>query len=57
MCVCGGGGGGSEGSVVHGVREGRGGHGREGVQLPDSLMVEAVLQSVGPGLETTQSPP
>ncbi len=30
---------------------------REGVQLPDSLMDEAVLQSVGPGLETPQSPP
>ncbi len=33
------------------------GQGREGVQLPDSLMDEAVLQSVGPGLETPQSPP
>ncbi len=31
--------------------------GREGVQLPDSLMDEAVLQSAGPRLETTQSPP
>ncbi len=31
--------------------------GREGVQLPDSLMDEAVLQSVVPRLETTQSPP
>ncbi len=29
----------------------------EGVQLPDSLMDEAVFQSVGPGLETPQSPP
>ncbi len=40
--------------------EGRGGEGRqgrEGFQLPDSLMDEAVLQSVGPGLETPQSPP
>ncbi len=44
--------------MVRGVREGRGGgQGREGVQLPDSLMDEAVLQSVGPGLETPQSPP
>ncbi len=31
--------------------------GREGVQLPDSLMDEAVRQSAGPGLETPQSPP
>ncbi len=43
--------------MVRGVREGRGGQGWEGVQLPDSLMDEAVLQSVGPGLETPQSPP
>ncbi len=28
--------------MVRGVREGRGGQGREGVQLPDSLMDEAV---------------
>ncbi len=41
---------------MRGVREG-GGQGREGVQLPDSLMNEAVLQSAGPGLETPQSPP
>ncbi len=34
-----------------------GGQGQERVQLPDSLMDEAVLQSVGPGLETPQSPP
>ncbi len=34
-----------------------GGQVREGVQLPDSLMYEAVLQSAGPGLETPQSPP
>ncbi len=54
--VCGGGGGGGQSSVVRGVREGRW-QGREGVQLPDSLMNEAVLQSVGPGLETPQSPP
>ncbi len=52
--VCGGGAG--QSSVVRGVREGWGGQGREGVQLPDSLM-DAVLQSVGPGLETQQSPP
>ncbi len=41
---------------MRGVREGRG-QGREGVQLPDSLVDEAVFQSVGPGLETPQSPP
>ncbi len=35
----------------------RGGGRRERVELPDSLMYEAVLQSVGPGLETPQSPP
>ncbi len=54
----GGGGGGvvSEFSVVWGKR-GEGGQGREGVQLPDSLMDEAVLQSAGPRLETPQSPP
>ena len=34
-----------------------GGQVRERVQLPDSLMDEAVLQSAGPGLETSQSPP
>ncbi len=44
-------------SVVRAVKEGRGGQGREGVQLPDSLMDEAVLQSAGPGLENPQSPP
>ncbi len=51
----------SEFSVAWGKRgEGRGGEGgqgREGVQLPDSLMDEAVLQSAGPRLETPQSPP
>ncbi len=55
----GGGGGGvvvSEFSVAWGKR-GEGGQGREGVQLPDSLMDEAVLQSAGPRLETPQSPP
>ncbi len=51
-CV-GAGGGGSEFSVAWCKRGG----GREGVQLPDSLVDEAVLQSVGPGLETPQSPP
>ncbi len=56
MWGAGGGGGGSEFSVAWGKR-GEGGQGREGVQLPDSLMDEAVLQSVGPGLETPQSPP
>ncbi len=38
-------------------KRGEGGQGREGVQLPDSPMDEAVLQSAGPRLETTQSPP
>ncbi len=45
----------SEFSVAWGKR-GEGGQGREGVQLPDSLMDEAVLQSAGPRLETPQSP-
>ncbi len=57
VCVCVWvGGGGSEFSVAWGKR-GEGGQGREGVLLPDSLMDEAVFQSVGPGLETPQSPP
>ncbi len=38
----------SEFSVAWG-KSGEGGQGREGVQLPDSLMDEAVLQSVSPG--------
>ncbi len=38
-------------------KRGEGGQGREGVQLPDSLMYEAVLQSAGPRLETPQSLP
>ncbi len=42
---------------MRGVRVGRGGKFGRGVQLPGSLMDEAVLQSVGPGLETPQSPP
>ncbi len=46
----------SEFSVAWGKRV-EGGQGREGVQLPDSLMDEAVLQSAGPRLETLQSPP
>ncbi len=46
----------SEFSVAWGKR-GEGGQGREGVQLPDSLIDEAVLQSAGPRLETPQSPP
>ncbi len=46
----------TEFSVAWGKR-GEGGQGREGVQLPDSLMDEAVLQSAGPRLETPQSPP
>ncbi len=41
--------------MICGVREGRGGQGREGVQLPDSLVDEAVFQSVCPGLETQVS--
>ncbi len=49
-------GGGSEFSGAW-CKRGEGGQGREGVQLPDSLVDEAVLQSVGPGLETPQSPP
>ncbi len=49
-------GGGSEFSDSWGKR-GEGGQGREGVQLPDSLVDEAVFQSVCPGLETPQSPP
>ncbi len=49
---------GTEFSGAWGKRgEGRGGQGREGVQLPDSLVEEAVFQSVSPGLETPQSPP
>ncbi len=38
-------------------KRGEGGQGRQGVQLPDSLVDEAVFQSVSPGLETPQSPP
>ncbi len=57
--VCGGGGGGGGVSEFSGAwgKRGEGGQGREGVQLPDSLMDEAVLQSAGPRLETLQSPP
>ncbi len=50
------GGWGSEFSDSWGKR-GEGWQGREGVQLPDSLVDEAVFQSVCPGLETPQSPP
>ncbi len=56
MDIGGGGGVVSEFSVAWGKR-GEAGQGREGVQLPDSLMYEAVLQSAGPRLETPQSPP
>ncbi len=58
VCSCGGVvvGWGSEFSDSWGKR-GEGGQGREGVQLPDSLVDEAVFQSVCPGLETPQSPP
>ncbi len=38
-------------------KRGEGGQGREGVQLPDSLMNEAVLHSAGPRLKTPQSLP
>ncbi len=38
-------------------KRGEGGQGREGVKLPDSLVDKAVFQSVGPGLETPQTPP
>ncbi len=38
--------GGGQSSVIRGVEEGEGGQGREGVQLPDSLVDEAVFQSV-----------
>ncbi len=59
MCVGegGGGGGGAEFSGAWGKRGEGGGQGREGVQLPDSLVDEAVFQSAGPRLETPQSPP
>ncbi len=43
-------------SMVHGAKERREER-RERVELPDSLMYEAVLRSAGPGLETPQSPP
>ena len=33
-----------------------GGSSREGVELPDSLVDEVVLDSAGPGSETPQSP-
>ncbi len=56
MDIGGGGGVVSEFSVAWGKR-GEAGQGREEVQLPDSLMYEAVLQSAGPRLETPQSPP
>ncbi len=55
VCVCVWGGG-SEFNGAWGKREEGGGR-RERVELPDSLMNEAVLQSAGPRLETTQSPP
>ncbi len=55
VCVCGGGG--VRGSELNGAwgKRGGGGESRERVQLPDSLMYEAVLQSAGPRPETTQS--
>ncbi len=57
MCVCVWGGGGGVRVQCAWCKRGEGGKGREGVQLPDSLVDEAVLQSVGPALETPQSPP
>ncbi len=63
MDIGGGGAGGAGGGVVVSEisvawgKRGEGGQGREGVQLPDSLMDKAVLQSAGPRLETPQSPP
>ncbi len=60
MWTLGGGGGGGGVSVrvqCAWCKRGEGGQGREGVQLPDSLMDKAVLQSAGPRLETPQSPP
>ncbi len=50
VCVGGGGGGGSEFSGAWGKR-GEGGQGREGVQLPDSLVVEAVFLPDGSRLK------
>ncbi len=44
----------SEFSGAWGKRE-EGGQGRERVELPDSLMDEAVLQSAGPGDSTVSS--
>ncbi len=41
---------------MHGVKERRGRRGGDGRGL-SFLMDEAVLQSAGPRLETTQSPP
>ncbi len=46
----------SEFSGAWGKRE-EGEERRERVELPDSLMNEAVLQSAGPRLETPQSSP
>ncbi len=54
--VCVGGVRGSEFNGAWGKRE-EGGERRERVELPDSLMNEAVLQSAAPRLETPQSPP
>ncbi len=61
VCVCGGGGGGGGGQSVRvqwcmGQKRG-GEERRERVELPGSLMNEAVLQCAGPCLETPQSPP
>ncbi len=57
VCVCRGGVRGSEFNGAWGKREEGVGERWERVELPDSLMYEAVLQSAGPRLETPQSPP
>ncbi len=56
VCVCVCARGGAWGKREEG-EEGEGEERRERVELPDSLMDEAVLQSAGLGLESPQSPP
>ncbi len=56
VCVCGGGCQRVRVQWCMGQKRG-GGERRERVELPDSLMSEAVLHSAGPRLESTQSPP
>ncbi len=55
VCVCVGGESEDQNSMVHGAKERRASW--ERVELPDSLMYEAVLQSAGPRPETPQTPP